>query len=151
MAGPSDSRERGVVPDLAEVLLVAVAVVLAVIVTTSVFGFVESFVDVGPTVAFAFEFAPGEGSTADCGDPTGGRLTVHHRAGDALDPTTVGVRGSSVPNANVDLSAPCVGIGDGMTAGESVSVAVRAEDTVRIVWAGENVSSQLGVWEGPSA
>lgn len=151
MGWRSPSTDRALVPDLAEVLLVAIAVVLAAIVATMVFGFVDAFLDVGPTVAFAFEFAPGAGPQADCGDPAGDRLTITHETGDTLAPATVTIRGSSVPSANVDLDAACAGLGSGMKAGDSLSIAVQSSDTVRVVWQQEDTSAQIGVWEGPNA
>ncbi|MDS0283293.1 hypothetical protein [Haloarcula onubensis] len=109
-----------------------------------------------PAAAFGFDY---DGSATGNGDT--GVLTITHSGGDAIDATTLSVRGDGIVDP-ADASAAVTASGttwasatgeETVTAGTSVTVGVASDCDVRLVWEAPDggMSVTLAQYDGPDA
>lgn len=126
--------DRAVSPVIGVILMVAVTVILAAVVSTLVLG-LGGDVKATPQASFSFD---NDGSNT---------VTVTHTGGADLAISEVNVTGASTPfdwDSGVDTDSK-------VTAGETGSVTVSASDRLQVVWnGGEGKSSILASYEVPS-
>ncbi len=132
------------------ILMVAVTVILAAVVATFVLGLGEQVSDVAPETSFDFDFdenpTNGEDSWGEGGNES--LLTITHVGGPSIDASLLSVTGSSVAEYD-DFS----GALDQMSAGDSVSIWMKTEDSISVVWTNRDgtQSSVLRSFDGPEA
>lgn len=123
--------QRGVSPVIGVILMVAVTVILAAVVSTLVLG-MSNDVEANPQASFGFDY---DGS---------GSLEITHEGGNALDDArvTVSIDGTA-NNWNED--------GGKISGGDSETFTVTGGEKVNIVWQGQNDNSAiLGSYTVPS-
>ncbi|WP_276259555.1 type IV pilin [Haloglomus litoreum] len=155
------ARDDAVSPVVGVVLLVAVVVLLSSTVGTVALGLTEGLSSSPPRAVLAFEFEERGGSKdqglddgAAVESGRGGDLTITHAGGDVLPGNDLRLRDDD----GGDLAFPGgpVGLfGDPpypVSAGDSVEVPVNSDDTVRVVWVGEEgETAVVGSWRGPDS
>ncbi|WP_255196756.1 type IV pilin [Halorarius litoreus] len=149
-----DGDERGATPVIGIVLMVAIAVILAALVSTEALALGRHSAEAGPSAVIQFDYdASVTGTEGDAWgrDNTGGtydgQLTISHEGGEAIPVgrlTLVGVDGTELA-----FSQPS-GVGTHFDAGDELTVWVHEDDTVRIVWDSREgtKSTAVAVWEG---
>jgi len=146
--------ERAVSPVIGVILMVAITVVLAAIIGTFVLGLGDQVQPTSPQASFTFDW-DGDASPSntelyqggsDDSSVSGGELTVTHTSGQTVDGARLSVKdddgGSASPWSSGDVGA-----------GDAVTVAAGADDTVRVVWTstdGESTAT-LREWTAPDA
>jgi flagellin-like protein len=136
---PSD--ERSVSSVIAIILLVAVTVILAAVISTFVLGLGEDVSNTSPIADFEFEF-----------DDTTDTLTIIHAEGDKLDEANLKIVGGDATIIDPDFT------GDGDSddsfgAGIRFQYSASPTDTVRVTWNSDDGerSASLGKWDGLQA
>jgi FlaG/FlaF family flagellin (archaellin) len=136
-------------PVIGVVMMAAIVVVLASVVGTFALGLGAGASGESPPQV-RFHGAWG-GGTADCSLGSGATLTVTHRAGDAVEASTLSVTDGS---STLDVAGDC-SVSGAMRAGGELTVAVDPSATVRIRWTepveGPGRTVTLGRWHGPDA
>lgn len=137
------------------ILMVAITVVLAAVVTTIVLGIGEDVEEPAPTASFLFELedAPGENVTDSWGEnhtAVGANgndlqlLKITHAGGDDIDPEKLHIMGTrsigDLSNESVDSDS---WHGDHISAGDTVVVWVEKTHRVDVIWRGEGESMRL--------
>jgi flagellin-like protein len=147
--------DRAVSPVIGVILMVAITVILAAVIGTFVLGLGENVQSTNPSASFGFDYAEGSTTNGDfSGSNSGdGLLTVTHESGDTLSADRISVSGSSVSSAGGDLTSAGFSSGSEVSAGDSFTLRINNEDTVRIVWTSEggDNSATLGTFTGPDA
>jgi flagellin-like protein len=136
---------QAVSPVIGVILMVAITVILAAVIATFVLGLGEQVSDTAPQVSFDFDY-----------DESNGELTITHEGGDDVSASEMFVRGSgSDGDWSSDGADTSVSYGDNtdINAGNSVTVSVSSDDTVRIVYepSSGGSSATIGKWDGPDA
>lgn len=124
------SDERAVSPVIGVIMMVAVTVILAAVVSMLVLG-MGSDVDSNPQATFSF-------------DHDGTNATITHEGGDTLDAGNVVIihDGGETDWTSTDGE---------VTAGDSNSVSAGAGTTVKVVWEGDNGdTATLATYEVPT-
>ena len=147
--------DDAVSPVIGVILMVAITVILAAVIGTFVLGLTDSAASNTPTASFDVswdssaspsntELYQGGSGNADDG-VTGGELTVGHTSGDTIEASQL-----SVTDDDGGTIEPFSG---DVTAGDSVTFAAGADDTVRVVWESDDgeTTDTLAEWEGPEA
>jgi flagellin-like protein len=149
---PFAGDDRAVPPVVGVILMVAITVILAAVVGTVAVGFTDRFGQSTPQTSFGFEYdastpAGGECSVdlTDGGDA--GTLTVAHESGEAIDGDQLLLitdAGEAEWKADCDNS-------DTVSTGDSIDVAVDADQTLRVVWEAEDGGQTKTIvrWDGP--
>lgn len=117
-----NSDDRAVSPVIGVIMMVAVTVILAAVVSTLVLGMGDDL-EANPQANFGFDY-----------DATGTNLTITHEGGQTLEAAQVYVNnGTEVPWAST---------GD-ISAGDSMDLTVSPDDTVRVVWKSDNGNTAI--------
>jgi flagellin-like protein len=126
--------DRAVSPVIGVILMVAITVILAAVIGSFVLGLTDNVTDTPPNAQITFEF-----------DTGATEVTLIHEGGSNIDPSTVELTG---PSGSDDLSG--WGGGDGVTAGESITVDYSSltsgspsGETLRVVWTGNSGTSNV--------
>lgn len=128
----NDNDDRAVSPVIGVILMVAVTVILAAVVSMLVLG-MGSDVESHPQASFSFDY-----------DSSAGTVDITHEGGDTLANSSVSVivEGTEDPNA---WPAAEISAGDTYTTGN-----VNSSDSIRVVWTGSNGDTAvLGSFEVP--
>jgi len=130
--------ERGVMPVIAVVLMIAVTVILAAVVAGFALG-IGGGAGATPQATFDFDY-----------DATAGNVTVTHEGGDSLDETRVTVLVDGTPDApSTDWGAAEISTGDSYVTG--VSGGLAGGEEIRVRWEDEDGrTATLAVFEVPS-
>ena len=131
---PFAGDDRAVPPVVGVVLMVAITVILAAVVGTVAVGFTDRFEQSTPQTSFGFEY-------------DAGTLTVAHESGEAIDGDQLYLltdAGEAEWKADCDNS-------DTVSTGDSIDVAVDADQTLRVVWKAEDGGQTKTIvrWDGP--
>jgi flagellin-like protein len=149
---PIAGDDRAVPPVVGVVLMVAITVILAAVVGTVAVGFTDRFEQSTPQTSFGFEYDAGTTAGGECnvdltdgGDA--GTLTVAHESGEAIDGDQLYLltdAGEAEWKADCDNS-------DTVSTGDSIDVAVDADQTLRVVWEAEDGGQTKTIvrWDGP--
>jgi flagellin-like protein len=150
---PFAGDDRAVPPVVGVVLMVAITVILAAVVGTVAVGFTDRFAQSTPQTSFGFEYDAGTPAGGECnvdltdgGDA--GTLTVAHESGEAID----GDQLFLVTDAGkAEWKADCDATADTVSTGDSIDVAVDADQTLRVVWEAEDGGQTKTIvrWDGP--
>jgi flagellin-like protein len=150
---PFAGDDRAVPPVVGVILMVAITVILAAVVGTVAVGFTDRFGQSTPQSTFGFEYDAGTTGDGECSgaltdDPAAGTLTVAHESGEAIDGDQLYLitdAGEAQWQADCDTSADTVSTGD------SIDVAVDADQTLRVVWEAEDGGQTKTIvrWDGP--
>lgn len=129
------SENRAVSPVIGVILMVAITVILAAVIGTTVLKLGQDQAGTSqPTASFDFDY-----------DSAAGEVTVTHASGDTID--------SGNLNVSVDGTVT-QWTGLPITAGDQLTVSgVSDSSTVRVVWKSADGSSSttLQTWDGPTA
>ena len=149
---PFAGDDRAVPPVVGVVLMVAITVILAAVVGTVAVGFTDRFEQSTPQTSFGFEYDAGTTAGVDCSfevtdDSDAGTLTVAHESGEAIDGDQLYLltdAGEAEWKADCDNS-------DTVSTGDSIDVAVDADQTLRVVWKAEDGGQTKTIvrWDGP--
>jgi len=144
--------DRAVPPVVGVMLMVAITVILAAVVGTVAVGFTDRFEQSTPQTSFGFEYDAGTTAGVDCSfdvtdDSDAGTLTVAHESGEAIDGDQLYLltdAGEAEWKADCDNS-------DTVSTGDSIDVAVDADQTLRVVWEAEDGGQTKTIvrWDGP--
>jgi flagellin-like protein len=144
--------DRAVPPVVGVMLMVAITVILAAVVGTVAVGFTDRFEQSTPQTSFGFEYDAGTTAGVDCSfdvtdDSDAGTLTVAHESGEAIDGDQLYLltdAGEAEWKADCDNS-------DTVSTGDSIDVAVDADQTLRVVWKAEDGGQTKTIvrWDGP--
>ena len=149
---PFAGDDRAVPPVVGVMLMVAITVILAAVVGTIAVGFTDRFAQSTPQTTFGFDYDAGTPAGGECtvdltdgGDA--GTLTVAHESGEAIDGDQLFLitdAGEAEWKADCDTSASTVSSGD------SIDVAVDADQTLRVVWKAEDGGQTKTIvrWDG---
>lgn len=142
--------DRGATPVIGIVLMVAIAVILAALVSTQTLALSRQSAEAGPSAVIQFDYdttATGADawSNADPGDPAYGLLTITHEGGESIPMdrlSLIGVDGAAA------LGFTAIGGDDYFDAGDEVTVWVHEDDTVRVVWDSREgtKSTAVAIW-----
>jgi len=148
-------EDDAVSPVIGVILMVAITVILAAVIGTFVLGLGDSAATNSPTASFDTtwdssaspsntELYQGGSGNADDG-VTGGELTAAHTSGNTIEGSQLSVKdddGGTIEPFSGDV-----------TAGDSVTFAAGADDTVRVIWESDDgeTTDTLAEWEGPEA
>ena len=149
---PFAGDDRAVPPVVGVVLMVAITVILAAVVGTVAVGFTDRFAQSTPQTSFGFEYDDGTPASGECNvdltDGVGaGTLTVAHESGEAIEGNQLYL----VTDAGeAEWKADCGGA-DTVSHGDSIDVAVDADQTLRVVWEAEDGGQMKTIvrWDGP--
>jgi flagellin-like protein len=144
--------DDAVSPVIGVILMVAITVILAAVIGTFVLGLGESIEDNAPSASFTTDYTEGSTPGSPC-DPdstsSGSQLDITHQSGPTInaDRLTVSEDGSDEDWDQCSDSTDEVGAGD------TASVNVDNEATVRLIWTAEGGGQEdtLTTWEGPEA
>ena len=149
---PFAGDDRAVPPVVGVMLMVAITVILAAVVGTVAVGFTDRFEQSTPQTSFGFEYDAGTTAGVDCSfevtdDSDAGTLTVAHESGEAIDGDQLYLltdAGEAEWKADCDNS-------DTVSTGDSIDVAVDADQTLRVVWKAEDGGQTKTIvrWDGP--
>ena len=144
--------DRAVPPVVGVMLMVAITVILAAVVGTVAVGFTDRFEQSTPQTSFGFEYDAGTTAGVDCSfdvtdDSDAGTLTVAHESGESIDGDQLYLltdAGEAEWKADCDNS-------DMVSTGDSIDVAVDADQTLRVVWEAEDGGQTKTIvrWDGP--
>lgn len=145
--------DRGVTPVVGIVLMIAVAVILASLVSIQAFGLFGVADDPGPTIDVSFNYSTSADpavtdSWGEDGTNHDGLLTFTFEHGDKTPPERFTVTGAS-STSTASFSATSLGSKEFYEAGDTLRIWVDAEDTVVIVWRdpGGEKTSAVAVWD----
>lgn len=145
----TSGRDRAVAPVIGVILMVAITVILAAIIGTFVLGLGGEIQHTNPQAGFSFDYADGT-TGADCSLGSDGQLTIAHDSGESVEAANMNVTdgdGGSEPwDASSDNS--CALTSGDVTAGDTMTVDVDSDTTVRVVWADQEQSATLAQWDG---
>lgn len=116
--------ERAVSPVIGVIMMVAVTVILAAIVSMLVLGMGQD-VDNSAQASFSFDYDAGAGT-----------LEVTHDGGDALDAVDVAILVDGTEDADDTWTSDPITAGSSYTVGTVTNLA--GGETVKVVWTGEN-------------
>jgi flagellin-like protein len=145
--------DDAVSPVIGVILMVAITVILAAVIGTFVLGLGEGMSSTTPSASFEFDYRT-SGSTECSGlqnSDTKPAVDISHASGDEIpaDQVTISDGGSTPPNwYDCDGST---GSGDDISAGSTASVAIDSDDEIRVLWANDDDSATLTIWEAPDA
>ena len=149
---PFAGDDRAVPPVVGVVLMVGITVILAAVVGTVAVGFTDRFEQSTPQTSFGFEYDAGTAAGVDCSfdvtdDSDAGTLTVAHESGEAIDGDQLYLltdAGRAEWKTDCDNS-------DTVSTGDSIDVAVDADQTLRVVWEAEagGQTKTIVRWDGP--
>jgi len=151
--------DDAVSPVIGVILMVAITVILAAVIATFVLGLGEQVSSTGPQAQFTFDYNEDPDSpNPDLGtvDSDDALLTITHAGGDTIRASQLSVSGSNA-GGNGDWNEAA---GDNnydanseISAGDSLSIAIKSDDTISVTWTSENgqSSSTLRQWSGPDA
>jgi FlaG/FlaF family flagellin (archaellin) len=134
-------------------LMVAITVILAAVIGTFVLGLGEGVSSTAPSASFDFDYRT-SGSTECSGlqnSDTNPAVDISHASGDEIPADQVTISdGSSTPEnwATCDSST---GSGDDISAGSTANVGIDSNDEIRVLWANDDDSATLTIWEAPDA
>ena len=127
-----------------------VVAVVAAVVASFVLGLGGSVEQRTPTAAFSFDF-----------DSSAGVVEITHDGGDTIQAGNLRITGSGFANVGgADMTGPgrwrgsASGTIDGepaVVAGDRVTVGLRSDGEIRLVWRGDGSSATLAAFEGPDA
>jgi len=144
------TNDDAVSPVIGVILMVAITVILAAVIASFVLGLGDQN-NPAPTANFDFDYTNGDSSNY---------VVITHGDGDALDPTTVYVRGNGITNIEgssysaSDSWDDYSSYGSEITAGESLNATdVDSDYTMNVVWEDpdSDSTSTLSTNEGPDA
>ena len=148
--------DDAVSPVIGVILMVAITVILAAVIATFVLGLGEQVSTTAPQASFTFDYDEGvnSGYTDDFSNSPSndGVLNITHAGGATLEAGNLAIRGASNSGGNWADKGP-YSDGSEITAGDSISVWVNSDDTVRVTWTSEagSDSATLREWAGPDA
>jgi len=150
---PFAGDDRAVPPVVGVILMVAITVILAAVVGTVAVGFTDRFGQSTPQTSFGFEYDAGTAAGVDCSfdvtdDSDAGTLTVAHESGEAID----GDQLFLVTDAGqAEWQADCDASADTVSTGDSIDVAVDADQKLRVVWESDAGAETKTIvrWDGP--
>jgi flagellin-like protein len=153
---PRPDDDRAVTPVVGIVLMVAVAVILAALVSIHAFGLLGTADDVGPNVQVRFNYstsaAPdvqdswGRKNTSDTYD---GLLTFTMEGGTNVPPERLTLTGATGLTNGSFSGNNALGDKEFYESGDTLRVWVAADDTVRLVWRdpGGEKSAAVAIWD----
>lgn len=143
--------DRAVTPVIGIVLIVALAVILASLVSIQAFGLFGVANGPGPTMDFAFDYnkSAGSGDTDSWGNTTSfegaqGLLEITYQGGENVEPERLTVlRGSDEFAVSDPVNT------EKLEVGETVKVWVADDTTVRVIWRdpGGEKTAAVAVWD----
>lgn len=150
--------ERGATPVVGIVLMVAIAVILAALMSPELLSLSRQSGEAGPSAVVEFDFdqsvSPGQpdswnndGSSLGAG---GGLLTITHAGGEGIPEGRLTVTGASSEADLAFTSASGPALSDGeFDSGDELTVWVHEDDVVRIVWDSREGSktTAVAVWD----
>jgi flagellin-like protein len=152
--------DDAVSPVIGVILMVAITVILAAVIASFVLNLGGQVDQTTPQASWSFEYASesdvvnagGEdqfGTALVSSSSDAGVLNITHDGGDSID-------GARLTLSNGDSTTSSFADGPSVTevsAGTQVSVAIRDDDTVRIIYSAEggDSTSTLATFEGPDA
>ena len=147
---PFVGDDRAVPPVVGVVLMVGITVILAAIVGTVAVGFTDRFGQSTPQTSFGFEYDAGTPAGGLCDVTDGGdagTLTVAHESGEAIDVDQLFL----VTDAGEAEWQDCDASASTVSTGDSIDVAVDADQTLRVVWEAEDGGQTKTIvrWDGP--
>lgn len=144
--------ERAVPPVIGIILMVAIVVVLAAIVSSTVFGLGLFGFGTVPQAQFTVEYTEGGSSPfSDCsnGPAADGVLNITHNGGQSIDVDELTIVGAE---AGTNSWANCSSLpaGEEIQNQDSAHIEVSDDDVVRLVWESgtENNSHTMETWNG---
>ena len=149
---PLAGDDRAVPPAVGVVLMVAITVILATVVGTVAVGFTDRVGQSTPQTSFGFEYdaePPDDRACStdltDGGDT--GNLTVTHESGEAIDAAQLYL----LTDAGEAEWADCHASASTVSTGDSIDVAVDADQTLRVVWESDAGAETKTIvrWDGP--
>ncbi|PSP68727.1 hypothetical protein BRC85_00910 [Halobacteriales archaeon QS_1_69_70] len=149
---PFVGDDRAVPPVVGVVLMVGITVILAAIVGTVAVGFTDRFGQSTPQTSFGFEYDADTTDDGECNgaltdDGDAGTLTVAHESGEAID----GDQLLFITDAGEAEWQDCDASASTVSTGDSIDVAVDADQTLRVVWEAEDGGQTKTIvrWDGP--
>jgi flagellin-like protein len=147
--------DDAVSPVIGVILMVAITVILAAVIGTFVLGLGDQVQSTSPQASFTFDFDSSVAPTAGNGfenstvEPDDGALTITHDGGDSIAQARLDIKDDD----GTTIDASTAGFGDPISAGSSATVAIDADDTIRVTWTGESGdnTATLGKFTAPYA
>ncbi|WP_225335928.1 type IV pilin [Halomicrobium urmianum] len=137
--------DDAVSPVIGVILMVAITVILAAVIATFVLGLGDQVSNTSPQTSFSFDY--------DGGDQD---LTIIHDGGENIDAGELRVTGANSTDEGAwsdSIGNSNYGADSVISAGNSLTVGVQSDQTVRVVWEPQEggSSATLATWEGPDA
>lgn len=128
--------DNAVSPVIGVILMVAITVILAAVISTFVLGLGEQVSQTSPQATFGFEF-----------DDSNNELTITHNGGATLEPSQTYVNGTEWTNVGSGSSVSEI------SAGDSVTTSITSSGTVSVTWQSDTgeTSATLAEWKGADA
>ncbi|MCU4716729.1 type IV pilin N-terminal domain-containing protein [Halapricum hydrolyticum] len=142
--------DDAVSPVIGVILMVAITVILAAVIATFVLGLGESVSSTAPQANFQEDYeAGGSGGDINLSSSGDGLLTVTHTGGDAIAAENLYMANGT---DRKDWTAT-YNSGDKISAGNSITVDVDDDATIRVIWSDDSKdsSAELSKWTGPNA
>jgi flagellin-like protein len=151
--------DDAVSPVIGVILMVAITVILAAVIATFVLGLGEQVSQTSPNTSFSFDYEEGNDGDDFGGTNSGDALlTITHSGGPNINADQLGATGSSQTASSSgsydDFSSSGVGWNSGkMSAGDSISIRMKSDDRINIVWENDDgsESSILQTFRGPDS
>jgi flagellin-like protein len=140
--------DDAVSPVIGVILMVAITVILAAVIGTFVLGLGKGVSSTAPSASFDFEYSSsGSGGQCDLGG-SGAYVGISHASGDEIPADQVTISDGS----NSETWTACAsGSPDDISAGSTASADIDSNDKIRILWANDDDSATLTIWEAPDA
>jgi hypothetical protein len=154
--------EDAVTPVIGIILMVAITVILAAVITTFVLGTSENVSEPTPEVTFEFiindsvtgpdndDFSP----TRSCSGSDEGVVEISHNGGPTLEAKAVHITGSSVRgDVRWDDADTVGGPTSEISASDSVKLCIKTDDRIQVTWTSQegDGSSILSTYNAPDA
>jgi flagellin-like protein len=145
--------DSAVSPVIGVILMVAITVILAAVVGSFVLGLPSEAETTVPQASFDFEYDASGGSQGNglwgSSESPGGALEITHSGGDTLETGEITITDDD-GDGTIDGSALSA---SEITAGDTGTVAIGADDTVRVVYSPQDAdtSSTIATYEAPDA
>lgn len=138
MRGATEPCDRGAVPIVGVILVVAVTIILAAVLSTFVLDLGESAEESGPTTKFEFTYSD-----------KNNRVKVEMKTGDNLDGNLL--RFSGAATEKTSFGSIVEWAGETVSAGDTATVEVESDETLLVVWQGNRSEKTaiLGKYEVP--
>ncbi len=145
-------------PVVGIILMVAITVILAAVITTIVLGIGEDIDDPAPSASILFEKTgnPGDNATDSWGDDSDNvssnsdlkQLEITHAGGDSIDPEQIRITGTESDGTVSNITAQEHAWADELfSTSDTIVVWVAEDQLVEVIWEGEGSSQRLAGFE----